>query len=147
MFGHAQSAHAVKLNANDMIWAPMNERYLLVLPQGATEPRTRNQFLAANARMLNRLVEEAGEEEIQEANRRLENLEAEVLDWLPPELLNNPQTPRILADLQLVEGSPLHEWKMGVDDALESPRMLETEARQIAQEMTLPSRISQMTED
>jgi hypothetical protein len=137
----------MKLNTNDRLWAPMDKpRYLLVLPQGTPEPQTRAQFLAANVQMLHRLVDEAGEEEIDEANCRLENLEPEVLDWLPRELLRNHQTPELLTSLQLVEGSPLHEWKKDVDEALSDPRMPETEAMEEAQYLTLAGRISQMIE-
>lgn len=138
----------MKLNSNDRLWAPMdNPRYLLVLPQGTPGPETRAQFLAANIQLLHRLCGEAGDEEIQEANRLLaDNLEPEVLDWLPQELLNNPKTAELLTGLQLVEGSPLHEWKMAVDEALSDPRMPETEAMEEAQYLTLVGRISQMIE-
>lgn len=138
----------MKLNANDRLWAPMDKpRHLLVIPQGAPEPQTRAQFLAANIQLLQRLRDQASEEEIQEANRLLvDNLEPEVLDWLPQELLNNPKTAELLTSLQLVEGSPLHEWKMDVDTALSDPRMPETEAMEEAHYLTLVSRISQMIE-
>jgi hypothetical protein len=97
--------------------------------------------------MLLRLRAQAGEEEIQVANNCLRNrVEPEVLDWLPTELLNNRQTPELLHSLQLVEGSALHEWKVGVDEALEAPQMPEAEAREEAQALTLPSRIGQMTD-
>ena len=145
-FGHAQSAPAMKLNAS-RIWAPINApQYLLILQPGMQIPKTRAQFLTANAQMIQRLKEEAGEEEVEEANQILARLEPEVLDWLPADLLANPKTPEQLTDLQAVEGSPLHEWKVGVDEALKALQMPEAEAREIAEALTLPSRISQMIE-
>ena len=137
----------MKLNANDRLWAPMDKpRHLLVIPQGMPKPQTRAQFLAANVQMLQRLREEAGEEEMTEANRVLERLEPEVLDWLPQELLNNRQTPELLSSLQLVEGSPLHEWVVEAEDALQAPPMPQAEMRKLAEELTLPGRIAQMLE-
>ena len=148
MFENAQSEHAMKLNANDKIWAPVdNPRYLLVIPEGRPVPQNRNQFLAANLQMLQRLLEEAGEEEIQEANQVLRQLETEVLDWMPDKLLNDPRTLELLTDLTPVDGSPLKEWKAGVEAALKEPRMLETEARQEAETLTLAGKIGQMIED
>ena len=148
IFGHAQSEHAMKLNANDKFWAPVdNPRYLLVIPAGRQEPQNRNQFLAANLQMLQRLQAEAGEEEIQEANQVLRQLETEVLDWMPDKLLNDPRTLELLTSLPLEYGSHLYEWKAGVEEALKQPRMLETEAREEAETLTLVGRISQMIED
>ncbi len=96
--------------------------------------------------MLERLKKEASEEEIEEANYALQNLESEFLDWLPDKLLQDKRTLGLLTSLQLVEGSPLHEWKTGVDEVLEEQQMPEMEAMAEVADLTLLSRIHQMLE-
>ena len=139
----------MKLNPNDRPWAPEdNPRYLLILKKDQPNPQTRKQFVAANVLLLERLQEEAGPEEIALANRILENrLETEVLDWLPPGLFQNPQTPWMLLNLQLVEGSPIHEWKTSVDDLLEGQEMAPEEAQAEAKALTLEGALLRMLED
>jgi hypothetical protein len=137
----------MKLNTNDRLWAPMDKpRHLLVIPQGTPEPQTLAQFKALNAQLLQRLREEAGPEEMEEANRALDQLEPEVRDWLPEGLFRNRQTPELLSSLQLVEGSPLHQWAVEAEDALQAPQMPQAEAHRAVESLTLPSRVAQMLE-
>lgn len=124
----------------------MNQpRYLLVLRQNQRPPKTRQEFLDLHADLLARLVDEADNRELGEAGAHLENnLETEVLDWLPDQLFKDPKTVPLLHSLQLVEGSPLHEWKTEVDETLQGPEMPEAEARREAESLTLPVRLNQM---
>ena len=136
----------MKLNANETLWAPRNQpRYLLVLPRNQRPPRTRQEFLDLHAALLARLVDEAEDRELEEAGTHLENnLEPEVLDWLPDQRFKDPKTAPLLHSLPLVEGSPLHEWKTEVDAALREPAMPEEEAQREVESLTLPGRLNQM---
>jgi hypothetical protein len=139
----------MKLNANDKLWAPKdNPRYLLILRKEQPNPKTKAQFLEANVDLLERLQKEADPEEIDQANQILQNsLEWEVRQWLPPALFNSPKTPRLLLSLQLVEGSPLHEWKGGVEDALMAPAEDQETALEEVEQLDLETALLRMLED
>lgn len=136
----------MKLNASDTVWAPHDQpQYLLVLRHGEAIPQNANQFLAIHERMLERLKEDSNEDEIELANYTLRHyLESEVRDWLPTDLFDNPQTLGLLMRLPLAEGSPFHEWKTSVEEALREPRMPDNEAIEEAGYLTFETRIDQM---
>ena len=53
----------------------------------------------------------------------------------------------MLLNLQLVEGSPIHEWKTSVDDLLEGQEMAPEEAQAEAKALTLEGALLRMLED
>ena len=102
----------MKLKESERVWMSQDQEYLMVLPEGHRPPEGLEFRLGNQVNLLQRLVAEAGEGEVEEANRSLvNNLNEAQLLWLPPgmlkekggaaSLLRNPQEP----------GSRLSEWK------------------------------------
>lgn len=136
----------MKLNSNEAVWAPKDHpKYLVILRTNQRAPDSREQFLQANVRLLERLQQEASPEEVEEANRILENhLEPEVLEWLPKDLLHNSQTPQLLMDLPKAEGGNLHEWIKEAEEMLQAEPMRLPEVVSAAEQLTLPDRVGHM---
>ena len=147
MFGNAQTALAMKLTAQEYAWMPKDEPDLmLILRKGQKVPSSRAVYLAEATFLLKRLVAEANESEIREANNLLaDGLQAEEQMGLPLGLLDDPQTPGLLMNGPAVLGSPLHEWKESVREAMENPNLElapPEEANAEAEELSLESFLS-----
>jgi hypothetical protein len=100
--------------------------------------------LTANADLLRRLVKESDDEKIHEANRALQNnLELEVLDWLPTKLLHDPRTVQMLMELSAMLETALAEWREEVPERMEGPQMDPAEVREEAENLDLPTKIRQ----
>lgn len=138
--------HAMKLNESDQVWMPEDRpEYLLVFPKGHRLPKTREQFLQAQSVMCRRLADEANAGEKADAARRLRlELAPEFLDWLPADLFDNPATPGRLLLNPAVEGSPLHEWKVDVDEVLNMKMSSPEEANREAEQLNLESFVSRL---
>lgn len=133
--------YEMTLTNNDKPWCPGNDPdYLCVLALNQNAPQTTELLLVEQVRLLQRLVAEAGPDEVEEANRRLEqNLQEEELLNLPPGLLNKPRTPNILLVQPAVLGCKLADWKEGLEEAVNLPPMPEQEAREEAENLSLES--------
>ena len=136
----------MQLKHDEMAWMPQDqENYLTVLRKGSVQPLSRDQFLNLQVAMLARLVQEADEAEIQEANRRLrDNLPPSFLDSLPNGLFANDQTPRALMFNPAELESPIHEWKQEAADALKTQSATPEEAKALAESLTLESFLSRL---
>ena len=136
----------MNLTDNDRPWAPEDQPdYLCVLRAHQLPPVKREDFLLCQANLLRRLVAEASEGEIEDANRRLRfNLPTEFLDFLPGKLVNDPRCPDQMMFNPAVLGSPLHEWKVGWNDLANGPVMPLEEAREMAEELSLESFLSRL---
>lgn len=134
------------LKDTEIVWIPKDQPdLLLVMNKGHKPPRDQEMFLLKSADLLARLVREASPAEIEDANRRLrENLPEEEQTWLPPDLLDDPATPRALFNNPASLGSRLHEWKETVEEAMSGNLELipQPEARPMAEELSLESYLS-----
>jgi hypothetical protein len=134
----------MNLNQDDKMWMPEDQEQYLLVYRG-TFPTTRELFLMKQADLLTRLVEEASPEEIEDANQRLRsNLEQEVLNHLPLNLLSDPDCPNRLMLNPMSEGSPMHEWKSEIRDAMELPSVPQPEVRREAEELNLEVFLSRL---
>jgi hypothetical protein len=135
----------MQLTDNDRVWAPEDSPdYLTVFPASRQRPTNRQDFLDLQVAMLRRLLAEANKGEKADANRRLDYLPQEALDFLPSKLADDPRFPAYLFNNPAVEGSPLQEWKAGVEEALQQPQMSDSEALELAQELSLESYLSRV---
>lgn len=136
----------MKLKESDQVWVPADlDQYLLVLPKGEAMARDPDLFLQDQARLLRRLVAEASDTEIDQANLRLsENLPQSESLWLPSDLLRNPATPGGLMGNPAELGSQLHQWKEGVAAALKMPSLPAAQARKLAEGLSLESFLSRL---
>lgn len=129
----------MNLKPTDQIFAPADHpEYLLAMPERQKWPHNQESFLLAASTMLDKLVAEATEGEIEDANNRLkDHLALEAQLGLPGKLLKDPWFPTRLFLNPMVEGSPLHEWKVGAEDVLNSPQMPLEEAKALLAEEDL----------
>jgi hypothetical protein len=129
----------MRLRKHDRPWAPLDQPdYLCILRPGYQSPRNREVFLMEQADLLRRLVAQANQGEIKDANRRLkDNLPWEFLTCLPDGLFDDPKTLHSLMFNPASEGGNLHDWKTGVDDLLTIPSMPDREAWDLAVELCL----------
>jgi hypothetical protein len=142
--GTARRDYTMNLNQDDKVWIPEDQEQYLLVYRGSF-PKTRELFLIAQANLLKRLVEEASPEEIEDANRRLRlNLEQEVLIQLPGKLLNDPSCPSRLMLNPMSEGSPMHEWKSEIRDAMDLPSIPQSEVTQEAESLNLEVFLSRL---
>lgn len=119
--------------------------YLCALKRTQNPPKTAELLLLEQVKLLKRLVAEANEGEIQDANRRLElNLQQEELVNLPGDLLDDPKTPNVLLVMPAALNYPLADWKAGMEDAIKLPPMPEIEAREEAENLSLESFIGRI---
>lgn len=136
----------MKLNESETVWMPENQpEYLLVLPQGRQSPKDQEAYLLNSVVLLKRLIADSNDREIAEANRRLqEELPQEMLVWLPSGDLENEETPKALLLNPMSEGTPAHEWKVGIESALQAPLAPPNQARSEAEGLTLESFLSRL---
>jgi len=136
----------MKFNNDETWWAPEGHmEYLCALKRTQNPPKTAELLLLEQVKLLKRLVAEANEGEIQDANRRLElNLQQEELVNLPGDLLDDPKTPNVLLVMPAALNYPLADWKAGMEDAIKLPPMPEIEAREEAENLSLESFIGRI---
>ncbi len=136
------------LQPADQVWCPVihSPDYLSLLRQGQRPPSKAEDFLRLQVDLLNRLVSEASQQEVEEANRRLDrDLPQELLSFLPTALLTNPQTPKLLLlDNPVSYGTPLHQWLEGFNRVLRSPLLPQAEARQVALDLSLEAYLNRL---
>jgi hypothetical protein len=131
----------MKLNNDDKPWCPgENLDYLCVLGRNQPPPKTAELLLVSQVRLLQRLVAEARPDEVEDANRRLnDNLQDEELLNLPLGGFKNRRTANILLVQPAALGYKLADWKEGLAEAVNLPPMPEKEAREEAECLTLES--------
>ena len=131
----------MKLTDNDQVWVAANqEEYLLVMNKGRSLPRTQEVFLLDQVNLLSRLVAEASDREVAEANRRLEDdLPSEESLWLPTEGFRDPTTPRALMFNPASLGSRLALWKQRWAAARRMPFLPDPVARKVVEQEHLLS--------
>ncbi len=131
----------MKLNNDDKPWCPgENPDYLCVLGHNQPPPKTAELLLVSQVRLLQRLVAEASPDEVEDANRRLnDNLQDEELLNLPLGGFKNRRTANILLVQPAVLGYRLADWKAGMEKALSLPSMPEPEAMSEAESLSLES--------
>lgn len=136
----------MKLSDSMKPWAPSGRPDYLCLLKGRNQhPRDREAFLSNQAELLAELVRQADQGEVEQANRLLQDrLPAEQLDYLPPDLLNNPKTALQLLHHPAVEGGKLHRWKAGADQLLMSNPMSKAQAQKEAAELNLGTYLSRL---
>ena len=146
MSGNGQKVFAMKLNNDEKPYAPQGmPEYLCILKNNQSPPADKEAMLLSQVELLRRLTREATEGELMDGNRRLEqNLQQEELQNLPAGKLKNPKTPLALLTQPAVMGTPLADWKWGMDEAQSHPPMPEPEARQEAEELSLESFLSRL---
>jgi len=139
----------MKSVAQAKFWMPEDKPEYLSLVRSNSKtgrPDTKDQFLLDQAELLRMLVAEANEEEIEDANRRIQyGLPEYGADYLPNGLLNNPQTPLALIWTYPAEpGATLADWRDGIMDALEAPDASPEELKEEVSGLSLESYLSRL---
>ena len=136
----------MKLKPEETPWCPARHpEYLCLLVNRQRPPTDLRSFQVRQVELLQRLVAEADEDEKEQGNLRLRQfLPEEALQFLPNDLLMNRRTPSYLINNQMVEGSPLHQWKWGYLEAAKLPAMPPAEARAAAEELVLENYLLQL---
>lgn len=134
------------LQPKDRPWAPEEcPQYLCILQGDQLPPRNLDLFLNRQVELLQRLQQQASPRELSQANRQLElDLPAEVLLHLPSNLLFDDRLPGLLLLNPQSEGSPLHQWKEGFNQALSLPPMPEAQSLEEAQGLSLESYLNHL---
>jgi hypothetical protein len=133
--------YEMKLTDNDKPWCPVDKpQYLCLLKPGQQPPKSAESLWLEQAELLERLVKEANEDEIENANRIVDdNQTAEMLINLPLKKFNDPRMPRVLLGQTSEPGSIFGDWKEGLAEAVKLPPMSEKEATEEAESLTLES--------
>lgn len=145
MFGGRRTEYEMKLTSNDKVWCPAEHpEYLCVLKPNQNPPKSAELLLVEQVILLRRLVKEANEGEIRNANRMLDNLPEENWINLPLKQFNDPRTANVLLVMPAEINGLLAEWKAGMEEAVKLPPMSEKEATEEAESLSLESFLSKL---
>ncbi len=133
----------MKLLPSEVPWCPENyPDHAIILGLEERPPHDQEAYLLKEVELLKRLVQEASEGEIENANRMLADLPDEDQLGLPLDPMSDPRGPRALLTNPASEGSRLHEWKTDIEEALKDKPMSPEEAKDLVKEMSLESFLS-----
>ena len=132
----------MELNVHQKPWMSADQKYLAILwiDRQPLIPTNREQMLLDQSSLLEQLIEQASPGEVQEANLQLQDgLPQTMLDFLPQNLLEDPETPVRIMMNPAEEGTNFQEWKAGLQEALEGNPATPEETKQVFKELTLGS--------